>query len=92
MWIFGWIGIQRSQHRFRVAVDSLQMSKVKPACVLINVMDSGFLVECSLVTHQTLKYCLIFGSDRSPRRGDVVRASVRLSVRDILQNNSEHEF
>ena len=30
----------------------------------------------------------IFGSDRSPRRGDLVCPSVS----DILQNNSENEF
>ena len=30
----------------------------------------------------------VFGSDRSPRRGDVVRPSVR----DIIQKNSENEF
>ena len=35
---------------------------------------------------------LLFGSDRSPRRGDIVRACVRAYVWDILQNNSENEF
>ena len=34
----------------------------------------------------------IFGSDRSPRRGDVVRACVRPSVRDIIQKSTENEF
>ena len=38
----------------------------------------------------------LFGSDRSPRRGDLVRACVCACVRacvwDILQNNSENEF
>ena len=33
-----------------------------------------------------------FGSDRSPRRGDLVRASVCACVCDIIQNNSENEF
>ena len=38
----------------------------------------------------------VFGSDRSPRCQDVVHPSVRLSVRpsvrDIMQENSENEF
>ena len=38
----------------------------------------------------------IFGSDRSPRRGYLVRVCVRACVRvsmcDIIQNNSQNEF
>ena len=42
------------------------------------------------------KIVWIFGSKRSPRRGNVVCACVRpcvlLSVRDIIQKNIENEF
>ena len=34
----------------------------------------------------------IFGSDRSPRRGNVVCPSVRVCVRDIIQKNIENEL
>ena len=34
----------------------------------------------------------IFGSDRSPRRGDLVCACVRASVCDIIQNMTLKEF
>ena len=34
-----------------------------------------------------IKRSILFGSDRSPRRGNVVCASVRLCVHDIIQKN-----
>ena len=45
-----------------------------------------------LMVQNIQKALSLFGSDRSPRRGDLVRSSVRACVCDIIQNNSENDF
>ena len=61
--------------------------RVSTPYIIIPVTYNTYIayIKANLIDLSDLVF---FGSDRSPRRGDLVRACVC----DIIQNNSENEF